>query len=131
EPRKGEMMLQQKKLKKIIYSPGLTELPPLPMDAPGIKEDFRHHYSCHLGRDKYCKSPHYYFKALAFTVRERLMERWNSTRYSYLDADCKHGYYLSLEFLIGRTLGNAMLNLGITDEVHRALMELGISLEDL
>jgi len=129
---KGEWMMQSSmQRKKVIYSPGLTELPPLPMDAPGLKEDFRHHYACHLGRDKYCKNPNYYYKALALTVRERLLERWNNTRYAYWDADCKHGYYLSLEFLMGRALGNALLNLGITDEASQALLELGIRLEDL
>src|SRR5580692_761348 len=100
----------RKQTAKEIHSPGLTDLPPLPMDAVGIIHDFRHHYSYHLGRDKFCRSPRYHYKALAFTVRERLMERWKSTRYAYLDADCKSCYYLSLEFLMGRALGNAMLN---------------------
>jgi len=122
-------MIQKKT--KTIYSPGLTDLPPLPMDIPGIIQDFRHHYAHHLGRDKYSRSPRYHYKALAFTIRERLMERWSATRYAYLDSDCKTGCYLSLEFLMGRALGNALLNLGITDTATTALMQLGIKLEDL
>ena len=114
-----------------VYSRGLTELPPLPMDVPSLSKDFRHYYTHNLGRDKYCRSIHYHYAALALTVRDRLMERWKNTRYAYLDSDCRHGYYLSLEFLMGRALGNAMLNLGITDETSQALMDLGIKMEDL
>ncbi|MBT1070595.1 glycogen/starch/alpha-glucan phosphorylase [Pelotalea chapellei] len=114
-----------------VYSPGLTELPPLPLDVPSLSEDFRHYYTHNLGRDKYCRSIHYHYAALALTVRDRLMERWKNTRYAYIDSDCRHGYYLSLEFLMGRALGNAMLNLGITDETSQALFDLGIKMEDL
>ena len=123
--------MASKKNGKIIYSPGLTDLPPLPMDVPRLMDDFRHYYTYNLGRDKYCRSIHYHYKALALSVRDRLMERWKNTRYAHLESDCKRGYYLSLEFLMGRTLGNAMLNLGITDAATQALHELGIELEDL
>jgi starch phosphorylase len=41
------------------------------------------------------------------------MERWKRTRYAYEEQDAKHAYYLSLEFLMGRTLNNALLNLGL------------------
>jgi glycogen phosphorylase len=117
--------------KKAVFSPGLTDLSPLPMDAPGLIHDFVHHYSHHLGRDKYCRLGRYQYQALAFTIRERLMERWNKTRYAYINANCKTGYYLSLEFLMGRALGNAMLNLGVTDEASRAMQQIGIALENL
>ncbi|HBA86577.1 MAG TPA: glycogen phosphorylase [Geobacter sp.] len=116
---------------KTICAPGLTELPPLPMDTRSLVRDFVHHYFHHLGRDKYCRSIRYHYQALAFTVRERLIERWNNTRYGYINADTKTGYYLSLEFLMGRALGNAMLNLGLEDAAHKALEELGLVLEDL
>ena len=121
----------QRKKHKTIYSPWLTDLPPLSMDVPSLIHDFRHHYSYHLGRDKYCRSPRFLYLALAFTVRDRLMERWKATRYAHLDAGCKSCYYLSMEFLMGRTLGNAMLSLGITDAATDMLYQLGIKLEDL
>ena len=114
-----------------IFSPGITELPPLPMDVSSLANDFRHYYTHNLGRDKYCRSIHYHYAALALTVRDRLMERWKHTRYAYIESEGKHGYYLSLEFLMGRALGNAMLNLGITDATSQALFELGIRLEEL
>lgn len=123
-------MIQRKKT-KTINSPGLTELPPLPLDSECLARDFRHYFTYNLGQNKYCRSVHYYYKALALTVRDRLMDRWKKTRYTYLESDCKRGYYLSLEFLMGRTLGNAMLNLGINDATTKALNDFSIRLEDL
>ncbi|ACH39247.1 glucan phosphorylase [Citrifermentans bemidjiense Bem] len=115
----------------ILCAPGLEDLPPLPMDAKSLVNDFTHHYFHHLGRDRNCRNIRYNYQALAFTVRERLIERWNNTRYAYIDADTKTGYYLSLEFLMGRALGNAMLNLGLDDAAHRAMEQLGIRLEQV
>jgi starch phosphorylase len=123
-------MAQKRKHIK-ISSPGLTELPPLPLDAASLIHDYRRYFTYSLGQNKYCHSVKYFYKALALTVRDRLMERWKKTRYTYIESHCKRGYYLSLEFLMGRTLGNAMLNLGITDTASQAMKELGIKLEDL
>src|ERR1035437_9192828 len=123
-------MVQKKKHTR-ISSPGLTELPSLPLDAPALIHDYRRYFTYTLGQNKYSHSVKYFYKALALTVRDRLMERWKKTRYSYVESRCKQGYYLSLEFLMGRTLGNAMLNLGITDAAAQAMHELGINLEDL
>jgi len=118
-------------MEKSIKTPGMEDLPPLPMDAPGLAADFKHHFSHHLGRDKYCQTVRYHYQALAFTIRERLIERWNNTRYAYIAARCKTGYYLSLEFLMGRALGNAMLNLGVSDAAGQAMQEIGITLEEI
>jgi len=123
-------MVHKRKRTK-VNSPGLTELPPLPLDVPALIHDYRHYFAYSLGQSKYCYSVNYYYKALALTVRDRLMDRWRRTRYSYIESHCKRGYYLSLEFLMGRTLGNAMLNLGITDAASDAMLQLGIKLEDL
>lgn len=111
--------------------PNITELPPFGMTAIDIAEDFRRHFTHTLGRDKYSKSVHYVYSALAIAMRDRLMERWKKTKYAYHEKDCRQTYYLSLEFLMGRALGNAMLNLGITDETDRAMLDLGLALEEL
>ncbi len=119
------------KIRKKIYSHSLTDAPALAMDVAGITRGFRHYYTHNLGRDKYCCSAHYRYVALALTIRDRLMERWKNTRYAYEESDCKRGYYLSLEFLMGRTLGNAALSLGITEEIGAALHSVCLDLEDL
>ena len=107
----------------------LTALPPLGMDTESLREDFRNYFNHTLGRDKYCHSNHYKYEALALTLRSRLLQRWNATRDLYREKGLKRTYYLSLEFLMGRALGNAMINLGVEDNIDKAMMELCVDLE--
>ncbi len=120
-----------KKLEKSKPVEGLTDLPALGMDAKSLAADYRRYFSSYLGRDKYCKSVHYPFEALVLSLRDRLMERWKCTNYSYNESHCRRTYYLSLEFLMGRALGNAMLNLGLTGEVKKGLAKWGMDLEEI
>jgi starch phosphorylase len=115
----------------IVPHPKLTDLPPLAMDKETIDEDFLRYYNRTLGRDKQHCTNHYLYEALAYTVRDRLMERWKNTRFAYEEQGARRTCYLSLEFLMGRALGNAMLNLGITDEVVKVLYDYGIELEEV
>ncbi|MEW7993330.1 MAG: glycogen/starch/alpha-glucan phosphorylase [Candidatus Thiodiazotropha endolucinida] len=101
------------------------------MDAEAISFDFRRYFAHTLGRDDHCTSSHYPYKALALAVRDRLIERWKRTRSTYENEDCKRTFYLSLEFLMGRTLSNAILNLDVSEEVNRAFIDLGINLDDI
>ena len=111
--------------------PKLTELPPLGLDADSIAEDFRRYFSHTLGRDRHCRSTHYPYTALVMALRDRIMERWKNTRYAYEENDSRRMHYMSLEFLMGRALGNAMLNLGIADETTQGLYKLGLDLEEI
>ncbi len=70
-----------------------------------------------------------WFQAAAYVVRDRLVERWMETMQRYYREDAKRIYYLSLEFLVGRTLGNAMLNLEIDEQFKAALYQLGQEFE--
>ena len=101
------------------------------MDKKQIEGDFKRYYGHRLGRDENCKSLHYVYEALSMSISDRLTERWKKTYNAYKKEDCKRGYYLSMEFLMGRTLSNAMLNLGITDAVTQATYDLGLDLEEL
>lgn len=109
----------------------LTQVPPLGMKPNELAEAIALHFNVTLGRDSSCKSCHYTYSALALTVRDRLMERWKNTLSAYREADCKRAYYLSLEFLMGRTLSNAMLNLGVSSPMAKALESLGLEMEEL
>ena len=71
------------------------------------------------------------YVALALAVRDRMVSRWVRTQDTYYRQDTKRVYYLSLEYLMGRTLGNSLINLGLLDECARALHELGYRLEDV
>jgi starch phosphorylase len=112
-------------------SASLFDLAPLPMDKDGLSSDFQHYYAHTLGRDRDCRNTYYPYKALAIALRDRLMERWKRTRQAHDQADCRRTYYLSLEFLMGRALSNAVLNLGIDDSVRGALYDLGIHYEEI
>jgi len=109
----------------------ITKLPDLGMDKKDFVADFKRYYSHRLGRDELCRSPHYAYEALSLAVSDRLIERWKKTYNTYREQDCKKAFYISMEFLMGRTLSNAMLNLGITNTVDKALYDLGLDLEEL
>lgn len=72
-----------------------------------------------------------YYMALAYTVRDRLLQRWVSTADTYTRRGSRTVAYLSAEFLLGPHLGNNLLNLGIYDQAREAVRELGLSLAEL
>jgi starch phosphorylase len=76
-------------------------------------------------------TPHDLFRAQALTVRDRLIHRWAATQMAYHTKDVKRVFYFSAEFLMGRLLGNNLLNLGIREEMGQALAEFGLSLEQI
>jgi glycogen phosphorylase len=123
--------MNEQQLKRSLLSEGLTDLPPLGMDVFSLINDFRRYYTHSLGRDRNCRSAHYAYEALVLILRERIMERWKLTRYAYEENDSRYAYYLSLEFLMGRAMGNAMLNLGLDENSGLALQCLGMELEEL
>ncbi len=112
-------------------TPELFQLPPLGMDEDALALDVRRYFGNFLGRDKYCRSSHYPYQSLVLALRDRLMERWKRTRYAYEEQGAKHAYYLSLEFLMGRTLNNALLNLGLGEVAEAVSRRLGLELEEL
>jgi starch phosphorylase len=71
------------------------------------------------------------YHALGQLVRETISSRWIETNENYRTAKQKQVYYLSIEFLLGRLLGNNLLNLGVRDLCEEALNELGIKLKAL
>ena len=99
--------------------------------AAALAEAYLHNRKYALAKDEYSATARDNFNSLALAVRDRLIERWMTTQQSYYQNDSKRVYYLSLEFLMGRTLGNALLNLGLTASAHTALHKLGCRLEDL
>ncbi|MFA6507666.1 MAG: glycogen/starch/alpha-glucan phosphorylase [Treponemataceae bacterium] len=103
----------------------------LGMDAESLKKSFRHHMEYSLGKDKYSATHQDSYSSIALTTRDRLIERWITTQQTYHKEHAKRIYYLSLEFLIGRTLGNSLINLGMYKETDKAMLELGYSLEEL
>ncbi|KAI4461645.1 glycogen phosphorylase [Holotrichia oblita] len=66
------------------------------------------------------------YNALAYTIKDYLSDRWIATHDQYESQDVKVVYYLSMEFLMGRFLGNAVLNLSLDETIREAMEELGV-----
>ncbi|KAI9825055.1 MAG: Non-essential glycogen phosphorylase [Thelocarpon impressellum] len=71
------------------------------------------------------------YSATSLAVRDRLVIDWNKTQQQHTYADPKRVYYLSLEFLMGRALDNAILNVGVKDVATEGLKDLGFRMEDV
>ncbi len=89
------------------------------------------HVAFSLGATVDALSPRERFLALALAVRDRMIERLLQTEERYRRADAKRLYYLSMEFLIGRSLVNNLVNLGLLEPARAVLAEMGVSLADL
>ena len=72
-----------------------------------------------------------YYMALAYAVRDRMLQHWISTAAAYTKQASRTVAYLSAEFLMGPHLGNNLINLGILDRVRECMTELGLNLDDL
>jgi starch phosphorylase len=101
------------------------------MDQEAIRHALSHHLTYSISKYPVSATERDWFEAAAFAVRDRLVERWMESMQRYYRADSKRIYYLSLEFLVGRTFSNAMLNLDIHEKCRTALYELGQNMEDL
>lgn len=96
-----------------------------------FKETIKHHLLSFQGRDPERAGDDDTYRALSFALRDMLMEKWINTQKTFYAQHKKRVYYLSLEFLVGRSLGNALINLGVMNEVTEALEQLGYDLEEL
>ncbi|MEG3439759.1 glycogen/starch/alpha-glucan phosphorylase [Pannus brasiliensis CCIBt3594] len=72
-----------------------------------------------------------YYMALAYTVRDRLVNRWLNTERTYIEKAPRTVVYLSAEFLLGPHLGNNLISLGLYNVAKQAIEELGLNLADL
>ena len=109
----------------------LLQTSALPMTADAILSDFTHYFGRLLGRQTIQIDSPFLYQAVVYAARDRLMERWNKTRNVAATKDSRRTAYLSLEFLMGRLLRNALLNLGIEKETAEALDRIGLDLADV
>ncbi|KAH9039129.1 glycosyltransferase family 35 protein [Lactarius pseudohatsudake] len=100
-------------------------------EVPEITKSVVTHVQTSLGRAPYNIDDFGAYQAAALSVRDNLIVNWNATQVEYTRKSPKRAYYLSLEFLMGRTLSNALLNLGLLDNYSSSLSSLGFGLEDV
>ena len=103
-------------------------------DAPGrdlesLKRSIANKLMFVVGKDPAAARPEDWLHAAAYAVRDQLVERWMTTTRAQYAQDAKRVYYLSMEFLIGRTFSNAMLAVGLRDRVKQALADFGVDID--
>ncbi|MFO1486202.1 MAG: glycogen/starch/alpha-glucan phosphorylase [Verrucomicrobiaceae bacterium] len=101
------------------------------LDPAQIADAFQDNLNYLLGRFPTIASRNDNYLALAYTVRDRLLQRWIKTAQSYRERQSRTVCYLSAEFLMGPQLGNNLLNLGIEEQVRQAMQQLGLNLDEL
>ena len=100
-------------------------------DKESIKRDICEHLRYTLGAEKEYASSNEKFLALSHTVKDRITDRWIKTKKFHDKKKVKRVYYLSLEFLMGRSLGNNSINIDIRNETEEALKESGFNFREL
>lgn len=96
-----------------------------------LSNQFSEHLEFLLVKDKNTVTGDDAYYALSLAVRDRLVRRWLRTQYEYNKKDSKRVYYLSLEYLMGRILGNALVNMDYYEECREILLRDGYNLEEI
>ncbi|QEG42688.1 glycogen/starch/alpha-glucan phosphorylase [Roseimaritima ulvae] len=94
-----------------------------------LPHELRRHLYYTLGHHRPNGDPTYYYRALAYAVRDRISDQWQKTQDRFAASDSRRVHYLSLEFLLGRSLNNAVQNLELEQPVREALQQYGCHLE--
>ncbi|MCD6413620.1 MAG: glycogen/starch/alpha-glucan phosphorylase [Elusimicrobia bacterium] len=101
------------------------------MDANALRLSFLNHIHYTRAKDEFSATEYDKYLALAYTVRDRMVERWSKTQQSYYNEDVKRVYYLSLEFLLGRLLLHNIVNLDIYEDIKYVVKKCGYDFDGL
>jgi len=100
-------------------------------NVANVKKNFNRHLHYSVIKDRHVSTPRDYYFSLANTVKDHLTSRWIRTQQYYYEKDPKRVYYLSLEFYMGRSLTNTMINLGIQGACDEAMYQIGLDMEEI
>jgi starch phosphorylase len=103
----------------------------LQLDEKSIECSMADHMEYTQAKEKFTAKDFDFYKSLAYTIKDFMMERMNDTHHQYYFHNVKRVYYLSLEYLMGRTLGNSLINLRIYQLVQKVLDDIGLDLDEL
>jgi starch phosphorylase len=114
---------------------------PLVLDAPvpekraltteAMQAEILEKLTYFIGKDPIVARPHDWLKATIYAVRDRMIDQWMESSRETWRTSNKRVYYLSLEFLIGRLLRDAMNNVGVMDHVRAALKNFNVNIDDM
>ncbi|MFL5350550.1 MAG: glycogen/starch/alpha-glucan phosphorylase [Hyalangium sp.] len=100
-------------------------------EPANVRRGFLDHIRYSRGKHPETSTPHDRFMALSLAVRDRLAHHWVKTARNYYEKDVKRAYYLSAEYLLGRALGNNLINTGLYEPAEKAMREVGVDLTTL
>lgn len=101
------------------------------MLSEDIRRAFLSNMEYNIAKDKYSLTLYDQYLSLSYSVRERLIERWISSRQQYHNDNVKRVYYLSMEFLLGRLLADNILNLKLNESCREAIRDLELNIEEI
>jgi len=101
------------------------------LDKVSLLREFVHNLEYSVGKFKTNTTRSDLYQALAYTVRDVLVDRYNETQERYASEKAKRLYYLSMEFLLGRLLTGNLINLGIDEDSDDAMRDIGHTLEEI
>jgi len=100
-------------------------------DIKSIQRQIVNHVEYTLARTRFDFDNNGCYYATAYSVRDRLVESWNDTNQYLYERDPKTIYYMSMEYLLGRMLQNALVNIGQESQYKDAIEDLGYTLEEI
>lgn len=100
-------------------------------DNVAIRHDVVQRVTYFVGKNRDTATTRDWFNATAYVVRDHMVDHWMTTTKNYYSQDVKRVYYFSLEFLMGRTLMNSLLNLNLDEPAKKALNDIGVEMEDI
>ncbi len=103
----------------------------LPRDKINIQKSIVKHIEYTLATTRFDVNSHYLFQGTALSVRDRLLEQWNDTQLFIRINNPKKVYYISIEFLLGRLLQNALVCIDLEKCYKEALNEFGVKIEEI
>ena len=115
--------------KPIVFDAPKPE--PRARTAEAIQAEILEKLTYSIGKDPIVARPHDWLKATILAVRDRIIDQWMESSRETWRTSNKRVYYLSLEFLIGRLMRDAMHNIGLMEPVRQALKNLKVDLSDL
>lgn len=96
-----------------------------------LSDELRRHLLYTFAHDESDIELNYHYRALATAIRDRVTHHWRSTKERFASSDQRKVHYFSLEFLLGRSLNNAVQNLDLDSDVRDALHHYGVNLEEI
>lgn len=101
------------------------------MTPEALLKSISRHLEFSVCKTRYSAKDVHIYESLALSIRDRLVEFWNDTHRTYHSSDCKRVYYLSLEYLMGRSLRNNLMNLDILETCKSVLDDISCDLEEI